>query len=257
MIYKPRYIILSLLAFCCILPLGILIMLSLSRNWVFPQLLPVSFTVENWADLLQPGNDTTKSFFISLAIALSVAAIASLLGFITSKFIAYHRKSQQLLLLAYFPFALSPVIFAVCLKFYFLSTGLSGNIAGVILAQLFIAIPYSIIVFTGFWNPRIKQYQDLVQTLGGTENHAFTKIILPLARPLFLVCFFQCFLISWFEYGLTTVIGYGKVQTLTLKVYQFIGEANIFHAALSCCILIIPPVIMLWINKKFILQQPR
>ena len=257
MICKARYIVRSLLALCCILPLAILVMLSISKNWVFPHLLPANFTIENWVGLLEGSNDTTKSFFVSLSIALSVAAIASLLGFIASKFIAYHKKSRQLLLLAYFPFALSPVIFAICLKFYFLSAGLSGNITGIILAQLFIAVPYSIIVFTGFWNPRIKQYQDLVHTLGGTQSQAFRKIILPLARPIFIVCFFQCFLISWFEYGLTTVIGYGKVQTLTVKVFQFIGEANIFQAALSCCILIIPPVVMLWVNKKFILQQPR
>lgn len=255
--FKGRHILLPLLALCCILPLAVLLLLSFSRNWVFPKLLPGSISTENWSDLFRSGNGITKSFFISLSIAFTVAAIASILGFLTSKFIAYHKKRSQLLLLAYFPFALSPVIFAVCLKYYFLSAQLSGNIPGVMLAQLIIAIPYSIILFTGFWNLRVKQYQDLVFTLGGTTRDAFRKVVLPLARPMFLVCFFQCFLISWFEYGLTMVIGYGKVQTLTIKVYEFIGEANIFQAALSCCILIIPPVLLLWMNKKFIFQQPR
>ncbi|WP_204314462.1 hypothetical protein, partial [Klebsiella aerogenes] len=71
--------------------------------------------------------------------------------------------------------------------------------------------------------------------LGGTNIVALTSVIIPLSKPLLLVCFFQCFLISWFEYGLTSVIGYGKIQTLTIKVYQFLTEANIYYAALSCC----------------------
>jgi putative spermidine/putrescine transport system permease protein len=80
-------------------------------------------------------------------------------------------------------------------------------------------------------------------------------VVLPVALPQLLVCFFQTFLISWFEYGLTTIIGVGKVQTLTLKVYQYIGEANIFYAALSSCIIVFPPAIFLWINKRFVFSK--
>ena len=52
------------------------------------------------------------------------------------------------------------------------------------------------------------------------------------------------------------IIGYGKVQTLTVKVYQFLTEANIFYAALNCCLLILPPVLLLWMNKRIILRYP-
>ncbi|MGL6068735.1 MAG: ABC transporter permease, partial [Sediminibacterium sp.] len=161
---------------------------------------------------------------------------------------------RQLLFLAYLPFVLSPVILAVCLKFYFIKLSLAGTVAGVIIAQLIIAIPYSIIFFTGFWNQRVKSFEHIVNTLGGTNIVALTSVIIPLSKPLLLVCFFQCFLISWFEYGLTSVIGYGKIQTLTIKVYQFLTEANIYYAALSCCLLIIPPVLLLWINKRIFLK---
>ena len=91
--------------------------------------------------------------------------------------------------------------------------------------------------------------------MGSNSGHTYTKIILPLAKPFLMVCLFQCFLMSWFEYGLSSVIGYGKVETLTIKVFQFIGEANIFYAALCSCLLIIPPIILLWLNKKFVVQQ--
>jgi len=255
MIFKRSHIFLGFLAVAFLTPIATLLFLSISKSWTFPLLLPQEFTLENWASLFQSDAKIGFSFLLSLVIALLVASFSTLLGFVTSKYIAYHKYRRQLLLLSYFPFALSPVIFSLCLKFYFIKLGLTGNVAGIILAQLIIAFPYSVIFFTGFWNNQIKQYQDLVATLGGTSAQAFKKIIMPLAKSLIIICFFQCFLISWFEFGLTSVIGYGKVETLTIKVFQFISEANIFYAALCCCLLILPPVILLWFNKKFILQK--
>ena len=255
--FKPRYISLFVLIGVCSLPLLILILLSFSLNWSYPGILPKTFTLVHWDEFLFRSNGFAISALNSFGIALFVASLATCLGFISSRWIAYHKRKNLLLTLTYFPFALSPVIFSLCLKYYFLSAGLAGNIEGVILAQLIITFPYSTIFFISFWNNTIKNYQSLAFTLGSKEIYTYRKLILPLAKSFLLTCFFQCFIISWFEYGLTTVIGYGKVQTLTIKVFQFIGEANIYYAALCSCLLILPPVILLWLNKKFVIYQNR
>ena len=254
--FKARTILRCFIAVICIFPVLLLLLMSVSKNWVFPSVLPQKYTAENWLELLR-GNSVGISLLVSVAIALLVAFLSTVAGFITSHLIAYHAKRKYLLLLAYLPFVLSPVILAVCLKYYFNILNIAGTIFGVVLAQMIIAFPYCIIFFIGFWNQRIRQYQELVNTLGGNNYYAFNKIVLPIAKPMLLVCFFQSFLISWFEYGLTSVIGYGKVQTLTIKVYQFLTEANMFYAALSCCLLIIPPVLLLWVNKKFVFREER
>jgi putative spermidine/putrescine transport system permease protein len=252
---KRLHISLVLIAVVCIVPIVVLLALSLAQQWVYPNVLPKRFTAEAWTYIFLPDNNISSSIFVSFLIAFAVAAIATIAGFFTSKLIAYHQHKSKLLFLAYLPFILSPVIFAVCLKYYFIKMELAGTAAGVILAQLIIAYPYSTILLTSFWNNRLKQYSMLVQTLGGSGSDAFFRVIYPLAKPMLLVCFFQCFLISWFEYGLTLIIGFGKVQTLTLRVFQFLTEANIFYAALSCCLLIIPPTILLWINKRIIFHK--
>ncbi|MBX9779118.1 MAG: hypothetical protein K2X26_02175 [Chitinophagaceae bacterium] len=239
----------------CIIPILILFALSFSKNWAFPAILADHFSPIAWQDLFSGGNDIRHSLLLSLLIALIVACTATTIGFFISKTIAYHNFQRQLLFLAYLPFVLSPVILALCLKFYFIKLSLAGTVSGVMIAQLIVAIPYSIIFFSGFWNQRVKAFADIVNTLGGTNMLALTKVLIPLAKPLLLICFFQCFLISWFEYGLTSVIGYGKIQTLPIKVYQFLMEANIFYAALSCCLLIMPPVLLLWINKSIFLKR--
>jgi putative spermidine/putrescine transport system permease protein len=255
--HKVKKITASLLFLWCLLPVLLLIMLSFSIFWMYPNILPQHFTTDHWASFLFRNDGLQHSFFISILIAICVSLFATTAGFITAKWIAYHKRKNLLLTITYLPFALSPVIFAVCLKYYFLKAGLAGNFGGIIIAQLIIAFPYSTIFFTSFWNNNIHNYENVSASLGSTELYTFKKIIFPLAKQFLLTCFFQCFLISWFEYGLTNVIGYGKVQTLTLKVYQFISESNIYYAALSSCLLILPPIILLWINKKFILQQSR
>jgi len=147
------------------------------------------------------------------------------------------------------------VVFAVCLSYFFLKLGIFGSATGVIIAQYMISFPYALIFFSSFWGQRTKSYEELVATLGGNRWQAYLKVLLPLAKGMLLICFFQTFLISWFEYGLTSIIGVGKVQTLTVKVFLFIKEANFYYGALSCCLLIFPPVLLLYINKRYVFNK--
>lgn len=239
-----------------ITPLVILGLLSISKGWYFPDVLPQQFTMEYWGRLFSSQSGLGNSFLLSIGIAIPVALVSTLAGYFTSKQIAYHAKGNQLILLAYLPFSMAPVIYAACVHYFFIHADLDGNVLGVMLGQFIITYPFAVLVLIGHWNQNMKSLEELVQTLGGNKLQTFTKVMLPMSKGILLVCFFQTFLISWFEYGLTSVIGVGKVQTLTIQVYRYIGEANIYQAALSSCLLMLPPVILLWLNKKYIFTKP-
>lgn len=243
------------LAVTLLFPVAFLLLLSLSVGWVFPEVLPESLTFNRWLSLLTGNNALFGSLMLSLLIALSVATISTFGGFYTSKQLAYHHKRSLWMRLSYFPFVLSPIIYAALLYYYFIRGGLSGNVIGVILGQILIAYPYSVILFSGFWSDRLQNMEQLVHTLGGSSWQTYRRVLLPMAQGLLLVCFFQTFLISWFEYGLTTLIGVGKVQTLTLKVFQYINEANFYNAAMSSSLLVLPPIILLYFNKKYLFKK--
>jgi putative spermidine/putrescine transport system permease protein len=238
-----------------VFPFFFLLFLSLSSGWRFPDLLPEYFGVKNWTKIAGTESGLAFSFFISLIISLSVAVTSTLAGFFISRYVTYSRRKDLLTLLTYFPYILAPVVFGACLSFYFLKAGIFGSTFGVVLAQFIIAFPYALIFFSSFWNEKIKSYEDLVATLGGSSWMTFTKVLLPMSKGLMMICFFQTFLISWFEYGLTSIIGVGKVQTLTIKVFLFIKESNFYYGAMSCCLLIIPPVIMIYINKRYVFKN--
>lgn len=250
-----KHFVLSILVLLVCFPFIYLTLLSMSSGWRFPAVLPSHFGLHNWRQLLHSETGLLQSFFSSLLISFSVAVSSTLMGFLISRSVFFHRKRRLFTLLTYFPYVLAPVVFGACLNYFFLKTGLSGSLYGVMTAQFFIAFPYALIFFSSFWNQKIKNYEQLVATLGGSPTQAFIKVLFPLAKGLLLICFFQTFLISWFEYGLTSIIGLGKVQTLTVKVFLFIKEADFFYGALACCLLIFPPVVLLYINKRYVFKN--
>jgi putative spermidine/putrescine transport system permease protein len=235
-------------------PFAVLAFLSVSRRWIFPGVLPESWSAEAWTGLFSAGSDLLSSLLLSLVVSLLIATLVTFLAFVCSRALAYSKWGERLLPLAYFPYVFAPVILAAILQFYFIASGLSGNIQGVVLAQLFITFPFGIILFMSFWNEKIKALEGLVATMGGSPWLGWRKVVFPLARNLMSVVFFQTFLISWFEYGLTRLIGLGKIQTLTIKVFQYVSEANTADAAVASCLLVIPPAILLWLNKKYVFQ---
>jgi len=54
---------------------------------------------------------------------------------------------------------------------------------------------------------------------------------------------------------MTQYIGVGKVKTLTIQVFQLVSEASPYLAAVSGCLLVIPPFILFYVNKKFLINS--
>lgn len=250
-----KKIALSLLLTLFVMPFVYLFLLSMASEWRFPDLLPHGLSLSHWIDLGSAGGNWGASFMVSLLIALSVASCATVCGFLTAWQLAWHPRRQLWMLLAYFPYAFSPVIYAHCLKFFFNVSHLSGSIPGVVLAQFILTYPFAILLFFNHFDHTLRSMEHLTYTLGGSVSTVFWKVLAPVSRTVLLICFFQTFLISWFEYGLTSVIGLGLVRTLTIGVYQYIGESNIYVAALASCLVSLPPLLLLWLNQRYIFRK--
>ena len=252
---KMKKLTLGLLLALFILPFGYLLVLSLASEWRFPDLSPMGWTLEHWNDLGSAGGNWADSLITSLVLALSVGLISTSLGFLTAWQLASHPLRQTWLLLAYFPYAFSPVVYAHCIKFFFNVSDLSGTLPGVMIAQCILTYPFAILLFFNHFDHQLKAMEDLTYTLGGSAKVVLWKVLAPVSRTALLICFFQIFLISWFEYGLTSVIGLGQVRTLTISVYQYIGESNIYVAALASCLVSLPPLLLLWLNQRFVFKK--
>lgn len=235
-------------------PAAYLLLASLAASWRPPAPWPGRLSFERWIDVLARRPELGESLLLSVLLSLAVASVATACGFVTSRRVARSPRRGLLIVLAYAPFAVSPVIMGACLLFFFIQLGLSGTVLGVFAAQLPLAFGFSVVFFLGLWTPRTREMENLVRTLGGNWRDVFLRALVPAFRGMLLICFFQTFLISWVQYGVTLVVGQGKVKTLPIKVYDFVFEANVHDAAVVGIILVVPPLLLLWANRQFLFK---
>lgn len=243
-------IIVATVGLLFIAPVFYLLLLSFAVQWTFPYLFPPQLSLRLWQTIWEQEQGLVNSLFVSVSLSVVVAVGSTLVGFVAARYISYHRWRRGLLFLSYIPFVMSPVVLGACIHVIFIRLGLVGSSAGVVIAQMMFALGFAVIFFVSFWNAERKSLEETARMLGATTIQAYCRVLLPISRqPLFL-CFLQTFLFSWFQYGLTLLIGGGKVKTLPIVVYLYTGEANIYYAAAASVLLIIPPLIMLWGNRK-------
>lgn len=232
-------------ALVCLLPLATLVVHSWAGAWRFPALIPAGWTSAIWHRAVGGDFGLLHSLAVSAGIGALVAGVTTTAGFFASHGIARLARPGPWLLAAHIPFALSPVILGTCLLFLFIKLGLAGSLVGVVAGQGIFAFGYATLLLTGFWNPQVFASIALARTLGGNRYQVFLRVTLPLARPWLALALFQTFLLSWFDYGLTSVVGGGKVPSLTLKVFEYLSSGNVGLAAAAACLLIVPPLALL------------
>lgn len=240
------------LSLLLVAPIGLLILLSLTRHWAWPALLPTEWQMRQWTQLASEPGGLGVIVLRSLAISAGVALLATGLGFATSHSVARQVRRDQLMALLHVPFAVSPVVVGVSLLYVFLRLDVAGTVAAVMLAQWLFAYSYAVILLSGFWNPHVESLDELASSLGAGRQQVWTKVLMPMARPLLAMCLLQTFLISWFDYALTVLVGGGQVATLTITLYQYLNSGDIRLAATCALLLLIPPLIALCLGRQLL-----
>lgn len=238
-----------------VLPAVVLLWLSFAKDMSYPTFFESSFSFDFWKNVFSGGEGLLKSLGWSFCIAFLVATVSTFFGFIISKKLSSSDLGQRSLQLAYLPYLIAPVVLGAMLQFYFTRWGWTGSTLGVMMAQLLFIMPYAVLVFSGFWTPHIKQLAFQATTLGASNQYVLKRIILPVARSWFFLTFSQCFLISWFEYGITELIGVGKVQTLTIKSMVYVKESSPQYGAVAACMMIVPVLLLFVINSRAFLKK--
>ncbi len=226
-------------------PLLLLMMLSVSRRWAWPDIWPTAWQWTQWEYFLRGRQGLAAVFLTSVSISITVAVVSTLLAFPTSRVMARRGGRSGWLALAHLPFAVSPVVLGVALLYGFLRLGLAGHAVGVMLAQLILAYAYGTILLHGFWSQRVDAFAALAETLGATPWQRWSRVLVPIARPVLAICLFQTFLVSWFDFALVLLVGGGRVTTLTLQLYEYVRSGDVRLAATCALLLALPPLVVL------------
>lgn len=246
----------GLVAAIFLAPVASLVVLALATSWRATDILPEQFSFARFIDIVARRPDLVESLLLSVALSALVAVVSTAAGFVASRAVAWSRARGALTVLAYAPFAISPVVLGAALLHVLIQLGLAGTFAGVFLAQTSLCFGFAVVFFLGLWTPRMRAMQDLVRTLGGTDRQALWRALVPTSREMIFVCLAQSFLISWVQYGLTLVVGQGKVRTLPVRVYDYFFEASINDAAVVGVVLVVPPLLLLALSRRLMREGP-
>lgn len=248
-------LLVALLAALFALPLLLLALLASAPAWRFPAVLPPAYSLDALRRLLAADSDLLAGLGRSLLLAGTVAVLATVGGFVVAGAVARSGWARRWEAASYLPYALPPVLLAALIQPFIIRLHLSGSFGGVLLGLLLVAWPFATLLLRSFWTRQAIDYEQLARTLGCTPGQALRRVLLPLARPLLLTALWQTFLLAWFDFGLTNLLSVGKVRTLTVQVFAYIGEANSQLAAVASLLLLLPPLLLLVLNRRALLRR--
>lgn len=219
-----------------VVPLLVLAMTSVARQWFWPDLLPPDVSLRAWRALAAPGAGLASAFAASTGLAAGVAVVAVAVALPAARALALHRfRGRRALTLALLlPVLTPPLAAAMGLHAMFLRAGLTETWVGVALVHLVPAVPYATLMLAGSFVHFETDLECQARTLGAGPFTVWRRVTLPAIAPGLAVAAAFAFLISWSQYLLTLLVGGGQVVTIPLLLVGYVrGGDDAVAAALS------------------------
>ncbi len=242
-----RRVVLAALALSALLPLGLLLVASVGRDWFFPALWPVSLTMESWMDAFRGGGRMAAALGTSLVLAVATGLASAAAGWPIGRAMADLRGWPRHVgaAAAFLPVAAPPVALATGLHLSALTVGVAGTLGGVLLSHLVPAAGYAALYFLGVFTLFDRRIEDEARTLGAGSRSVLWRVTMPMLRRQLGEAFLLGFLVSWAQVATTLVIGGGRVRTLPLEVFAYLQAGQDRYAAVGALLLVIPALLML------------
>jgi putative spermidine/putrescine transport system permease protein len=207
-----------------LLPIVFIVLLSFgSSRWLaFP---PPDWTLRWYAEFFLDSR-WLSSIFVSLRIALVVAILSTLVGFMAAFAVVRGRFRGQAVVRAFLltPMVLPVVVLAVGLYALLLRLGLNGTFFGLVVAHLVIALPFSVIVIANSLVSFDKSIEDAAIICGASPLQARLKVTLPSIRLGVGAALIFSFLASWDEVVLAIFMSSPHLQTFPVRIWTTLQQ---------------------------------
>jgi putative spermidine/putrescine transport system permease protein len=244
---------LTITAGLAVLPLVLLAVLSLSRNWYWPQLLPAEWSLRSWRYVISADGGVGTAVLTSAFIAAAVALVAVMVSTPAARALALQQfRGKRLVLFGLLLPALAPPLAAAMgVHAAFVRLGLADTYTGVALVHLIPAVPYATLMLTGSFANFDVQLEAQARTLGASPRQVWTQVTLPMMAPGLAMAAVFAFLISWSQYLLTLIIGGGRIVTLPVLLVGFQrGGDEAVSAALALVFITPTLALFAWASRS-------
>jgi putative spermidine/putrescine transport system permease protein len=169
-----------------------------------------------------------RAFGLSLVVGAVSAAVAGVVGTAAALGIVRGRVRRQPLVQAFFrlplqvPFVVTGVVFLQC---YYrlvdvLGINLAGTLTGLILAHVFVSIPYAVGTVSSVLvrlNPR---FEEAAATLGASAWSTFRRVTFPLIRPGIFAGVLYAFIVSFGDVPIAVFLAGSNTVTLPVEIFH-------------------------------------
>jgi len=231
---SPGYIVLTVLSVIWLVPIAWIVMISFRAepgsytSYFFPK----KFTLDNYITLLTDNSQFhyVKWFINTTIVAVASCLLTSIIVLSTSytlsrlRFKGRKRFMDILLVLGMFPGFMSMIAVYYILK----GLGITQSLLALIMVYSGgAAMKYYIA--KGFFDTIPKSLDEAAYIDGATKWYVFTRITIPLSKPIIMYTLLEAFMIPWADYIFASVIMGDKYEnyTLALGLFLMLDRANI------------------------------
>ena len=227
---------------------------SFSLRWRFPHFLPEVWSTRAWLYLLKPSSGVLDAAIDSLVIAVIVTVVSVAIAIPSGRALGLYqfkgKRIMEFLILA--PTIIPGLASVFGVHGLFLRYGLANSLFGVILVHLISSVTYATMVMWGVFSNYNPEFEEQGRVLGAGPIRNFRYITWPAIFPGIVVAALFSFLLSWYQYLLTLIIGGGKVQTLAMLLFNFARTGDRPVAGAVSIIFMIPALIVLIVTSKYL-----
>ena len=216
----------------------------------FPIGLPTQLHWENYAETWvvgEYGQAFLNSFFIGFVDIAIVLCCSGLGAYALSK-MEFRGKN---FLTAYFLLAISipGFLYIVPVFFIFTRLNLTNGHLGLILIYAAMEIPFNLLLIRTFLLGIPKELEEAAEVDGCTQFKAFVRIIVPLAKPIFMTVALLVFLRTWNEFlWANTFLQADELRTVATRFVKFTSEwASDFSRIFTAGVIRIAPIVVLYL----------
>lgn len=221
-------LILALAMGVILMPLTIVVAWSFANRWPWPDLLPLAWSWRGMEEVFASHSQVMDVLLYSIGLSLAVAVIATVIGLLTARALAFYDfwGKDLIIYASMLPIIVPTTVFAMGIHVIFIRQGLAGNLWGVLIGHVIVALPYTVHILRGVTLRIGSELEEQAQVLGASEGQAFYTVSLPLLLPGILSSMAMAYIISFSQYFLTLLIGGGQVKTLSLIMVPFIVSGD-------------------------------
>jgi multiple sugar transport system permease protein len=219
-----------------------------------PLLFPVHATLDGYRTVL----DQQLPFLgTSLVVGLGTVALTLLLAAPAGYSLAKLRpRGGPVLSFALLTAQMIPaIIMAIGFYAIYLGLGRLDTVAGLVLADSTIAVPFGVLLFTAFMRGIPDELLQAATVDGAGPLRTFVSIVLPVSRNATVTVSLFAFLWAWSDFIFAATLDAGGAHLpITLGIYRYIGNNNQEWNAIMATAVVasVPTAVLLVLAQRYV-----